>query len=68
MIFLSNLRNHQTKYRYSIKNDDDVNFPLANIRKMKNTTKAKMSAIDIIVLLTKAAIGRRKLNVCIRKV
>lgn len=57
----------QNQCRYSIKDDDDVKFPLVNIRKMQNIAESEISAINKTVLLPKAIIGRKKLGISIIK-
>lgn len=51
-----------------IENNTNVKHPLAQIRKIKNTTAIRTLAIDETALLTNAMVNRKKLDVSIRKV
>lgn len=58
----------QSQRRYSIKDNNDVKLPSAYIRKMQNTVEGETSAIDKIVVSTKATIGRGESDISIRKI
>ena len=62
---LPNLDNSKMQHRYSIEDDEDIKLPLAHIRKMQNTTESETLAIDKIIQLTTATIGRRESDISI---
>lgn len=52
----------------SIKDDNDVKFPLAYIKTMQKTNKVPVLEINKIAPSIKAIMDRKELNVNIRKV
>ena len=54
--------------RNSIEDGDDVKLLLAYMKKMQNTAKVGILVNDEIALSTKGAVGRKRIDVSIRKV
>lgn len=57
----------QSQYSYNIKDNDDIKFLLAYIRKMQNIVEVKVLVIDKIISLTKVTISEKKPDINIRK-
>lgn len=51
-----------------MKDDNDVELPLAHIRKRKNTTQDETLRVDKAVSSTKAIIDRVRFDIRIRKI
>ena len=54
--------------RNRIEDDNDVKLPLAHIKKMQNITEVGILVSNETVLLTKGAVGRKEVDVIVRKV
>ena len=54
--------------RYNIEDDDVVKLSLTYIRKMQNTAKIEVLAIDKMALSTKIIIGEKGLDISVKKV
>lgn len=51
-----------------IEDNTNIKYPLAQIRKIKNTTDIRTLAIDETASLTNAIVNKKKLDVSIKKV
>ena len=51
-----------------MKDDDDIEFLLAHFKKMQNTTEVRTSASDKMALSTKGEVGRKKVDISVKKV
>lgn len=58
----------QIKYKYSMEEDNNIKFLLANIGKMKNIAQIKLSAIAKTVPLNNPIISKRKSDISIREI
>lgn len=58
----------QSQYKYNIKNNNNIKLLLVYIKKTENLIKDEIFAIDKIILSTKVTIGKKKLNINIKKV
>ena len=58
----------QNQCNYIIKDNDNVKFLLAYIKKMQNTTKVERLAINKTASLTKIVVGKKKLDINNKKI
>ena len=57
----------QSQHNRIEKNDDDIELPLAHIRKMQNTAQVGTLASDGTSSSTKGAVGRKRVDVGIKR-
>lgn len=57
----------QSQYN-NIQNNDNIEFLLVYIKKLQNIAKFRILVIDEMTLLTKAIIGKKRLNISIKKI